>query len=577
MKNECGQKLKLITLLFFCMLNLLYMHNYIIQTCNATTLLDWTSWIDNICRVCFDVWVIFSLCMYVIKRRVKICILLTFFVTLLWAFSNVIYSRFFSHYLSLTSILEADAMTDPLVFKSVLVCWEWSDIFFALMILLFIVFYNHFNYNISYKQHIKGSLALFSLLFFINVSSHILLCSLNPSLRYLNYIERRVSMRLFGQNHLLALPNYAIFHNGSIKSLVIEFYYSLNNNIKLSDDQSATITKELIKTRQTLKREKGVNVDNVIIILVESYMSFVTDMIVDGREVTPFLNSLKSDSAVYYNGRVHSNITMGESADGQYILMTGILPLRSMITVSKADKKPLPSLAKSLQLIGIKDSRMILPTPSSLWRQDDMCRQYGFSFLFDCNDYHGKHGQTLTDSQVFDLASEKDSLMAKHRFFSIVLTATMHQPYNKIVDNSFLIKDNSLTSEMKSYLNACHYTDKCIGNYLESLKRRGLYSKSLIVITADHHVHNANLGENVTTDIPLFIINGNIDNEAYRGACNQVDIYTTLIDVLGIKKVWSGLGSSLLNTCYENSVTPLKWDISELLLLSDYFYLNDYN
>ncbi len=285
----------------------------------------------------------------------------------------------------------------------------------------------------------------------------------------------------------------------------------------------------------------------------------------------PLNKRIEKDTSVYYNGCIHSNITMGESSDGQYILMTGMLPLRSMITVSKAYKKPLPSLVKSLQTIGIKESRMILPTSSSLWRQDDMCKQYGFTYLFASNDFSGDHEQTLTDKQVFEFAEEKDKLMSNSPFFSIILTASMHQPYNKIVDSTFIVKDNSLTSEMKSYLNLCHYTDKCIGTYLNGLKRNGLYSKSLIIITADHHAHNTDFDEIVSSDIPLFIINGEIGRKAYRGECNQIDIYTTIIDVLGIEEGWPGLGYSLLNESYSNSVNSQKWDISEKMFLGDYF------
>jgi lipoteichoic acid synthase len=378
-------------------------------------------------------------------------------------------------------------------------------------------------------------------------------------------------MRLFGQNHLLALPIYANFHNGSIKSLAIETFFELQGNTRLSKEQRNLIEEELQNARNSLTGGKGVKVTNMIFILVESYMSFVSDLMVDGHEVTPFLNSLKNDSSVYYNGHVHSNITLGESSDGQYILMTGLLPLRSMITVSKAHRKPLPSIVKSLQSFGIKESRMILPTSSSLWRQDDMCKQYGFTHLYASNDYQGRHEQTLTDRQVFELAEQKDSVLSKEPFFSMILTATMHQPYNKIADSTFIVNDASLSSEMKSYLNLCHYTDKCIGMYLNSLKKNGLYENSLIIITADHHAHKTEFDKDVSSDIPLFIVNGKIGSKVYSGDCNQLDIYTTVMDVLGIKDVWPGLGFSLLNESYVDSLTPQKWDVSELLLLSDYF------
>lgn len=565
-------KQRLIALLCLCMLNLLYMHNYIILTCQVEDVVEWTSWIDNICRVFFDVWIIFSLFLLLTRGRTNLSILITFYITLTWAYANILYSRFFYHYVSLSAIRETGAIMDPLVYKSVVTGLSWTDLLLPIIVIVFHVIYRrHLCFVNNINCYLRKSLTLFVLLFLLNLVAHLIFCSLDPSLRYLSYFERRIGMRLFGQNHLLALPIYANFHNGSIKSLTIEAMLESQGNTMLNKEQRSLIEEELRNSLESLTYMENAKIRNVIIILVESYMSFVTDMTVDGREVTPYLNALKQDTTVYYNGKIHSNITLGESSDGQYILMTGILPLRSVITISKAHRKPLPSLVKSLQTIGINESRMILPTSSSLWRQDDMCKQYGFTYLFASNDFPGKHEQTLTDKQVFELAEQKDSVLSKDPFFSMILTATMHQPYNKMVDSSFIVKDVSLQPEMKSYLNLCHYTDKCIGRYLNTLKRKGLYDNSLIIITADHHAHNTEFDNDVSSDIPLFIVNGNIESSAYRGHCNQVDIYTTIIDVLGIKDVWPGLGYSLLNESYVNSVTSQKWDVSELLLQSEYF------
>jgi len=162
---------------------------------------------------------------------------------------------------------------------------------------------------------------------------------------------------------------------------------------------------------------------NVIFILVESYMSFTSEMMVNGQEVTPFLNSLKRDSTVYYNGNMNENVTIGESSDGQFIYMTGILPLRSVITVSKARFISLPGLPKVLG----RDSRMIIPTTSTVWDQDEMCRQYGFDHYYSSTDYEGDHEVYLNDEQIFKMAMEKDK-NAKQPFFSVILTMSMHQP-----------------------------------------------------------------------------------------------------------------------------------------------------
>ena len=78
-------------------------------------------------------------------------------------------------------------------------------------------------------------------------------------------------------------------------------------------------------------------------------MSVSSDMRVDGKEITPFLNKLKQSDSVYYNGHLAPNITIGESGDGQFIYLTGVLPLRSKVTVGEAKSKSFPALPRLLK------------------------------------------------------------------------------------------------------------------------------------------------------------------------------------------------------------------------------------
>jgi lipoteichoic acid synthase len=121
---------------------------------------------------------------------------------------------------------------------------------------------------------------------------------------------------------------------------------------------------------------------------------------------------------------------------------------------------------------------------------------------------------------------------------------------------------------------ACHYFDQQIGKYIDHLKTVGLYDNSLIVITADHNINPVLIG--VEGDkyerLPLYIINGNIDSStAWTGDCNQLDVYTTILDIFGVDCEWRGLGHTLLTQDYVNSVTEKTWKISEWIILGDFF------
>ena len=148
----------------------------------------------------------------------------------------------------------------------------------------------------------------------------------------------------------------------------------------------------------------------------------------------------------------------------------------------------------------------------------------------------------------------------------------MHQPYLQPIDTQFVLEDNEMPTQLRNYLIACHYTDKCINEYIARLKSEHLYDNSIIIITADHHVHGTDFGIENNEELPLYIINSGIDNQnAWQGACNQIDVYTTLINLLNIKSDWCGLGHSLLRPNYKKSLNNTKWEISEIILKSNYF------
>lgn len=257
--------------------------------------------------------------------------------------------------------------------------------------------------------------------------------------------------------------------------------------------------------------------------------------------------------------------------------MTGLLPLKSEITVNIAKDKTFCGLPEMLMKEGrLKQSHIVVPTSPTFWEQDKMNLRYGIEKMFSKFDYDkAMHGsEDLNDEQVFTMASKVEAT-AEQPFFSLVLTMSMHNPYTKCVEHGFKISDKRLSTEYLNYLVDCHYTDRQIEKYINSLKHQGLYDNSVIVITADHHAHpvHLNMGESqVSDELPLFIINGGIDSDhAWTGPCNQLDIYTTLLDIFGVQPVWRGLGHTLLNADYQEYPIEKMQTLSGWIIRSDYF------
>lgn len=556
--------------------NLLFMHYYILITCRVEEATDAVLWIDNLLGIICDITIILSFTLFITWGRQQLSLFITSVITLLWSFSNILYSRFFHHYISLSAIGQAGTLTDSFMLSNIIEGLSMLDIFFIVMLALIIWLYTHSLKETNIFNPLSLLLKWPIVLLIINIFFHLIFCIQTPELRSFSYFKHRLFVRHLGLLHSSAEPNWSSFHRGSIRHILIPFTYQVLSDTKLTEEQQNRIKNEYTnhQERISISTEKVKN-KNIIFIIVESYLSITSDLKVDGKEVTPFLNSLKHDSTVYYNGQLTPNISIGESSDGQFLYMTGMLPLRSEVTVTKAKYAVLPGLPKLLKKEGlIKEALMTIPTLPSMWEQEGMCKQYGFDYLFSSSEYENGYYWYLSDKQVFEYALEKN-LRAQQPFLSVILTMTMHQPYTKLHDHTFIIEEKSLTEKYRNYLNACHYTDQQIEWYFKQLKEKKIFDNSIIIIVADHHA-NPNLfdmrDDDIPKDIPIYIINGNINNNtAWQGKCNQLDVYTTLLDILGTHNFWHGFGHTLITNDYHDSVTPKLWMLSEQIIRSNYF------
>ena len=508
--------------------------------------------------------------------RLRLSLSICFFLTLVWSFVNVFYGTFFSQYMPLSAIAEAGSLTDGLVIDSMMSGFRWFHGFYLVSLLAFLAVLRR---TPIVRMPLKMWLALLTLpfvcvlmVFLIYTAYHFA----HPAMR--NNMELYVSTLrgafLEPEKSKNSFPNDTRYHTGIVRILLSEVADMFVKR-QLSQSEKETIASVCSDNSGRCSDHKvNAKLENVIFIVVESFLSAPSDLFVDGKEITPFLNALKRDSSVYYNGHLTSNITIGESGDGQFIYMTGLLPLRHKLTVGEAKSKELYALPKILRKhFGVKYTEVVLPTTTQMWQQEAMDAVYGIDKPYQNIDVVKDRNQALTDEQVFSLAMKTDKV-SRQPFFSMILTVDTHQPYREPVIPDFSLAGSDFPDSYKNYLIACHQVDRLIAGYFAHLRQTGVYDNSLIVILSDHHAHMdaLGMGDKITKEIPLYIVNGGIDNnKAWKGACNQLDVFTTILDVLGIDSEWKGLGHTLLSADYKNSVTPQMWDISEWIIEGNYF------
>lgn len=567
-------------LLLLSVAHLLYMHLCIFHLAVPRTF-DYLIYLPSLCVMVMDVSILFLfLCIVSFGHR-SFAAISSFWISLLWAFSNVVYYRFFHQYMPLSAISQAFNLKEGFMPDASSV-FGVPDLFLLLTVTAFFFLLKYRKAECI--QHRFRNAILIVIMPFIAFCAK---CGTKAMIDEVKMIQGAGLADFIGITP--REQELSIFTNGVFSGQVLYHLATSERIIELSPDQRMIVDRALNERNQN----KAVKTDNdsiktarcqknLIFILIESLLSAPIDLDIEGHEVMPHLRRLKSLPGSYYNGRVRSNINIGQSSDGQFIYMTGLLPLSSTLTVTMMDNRiviGLPQLLKDS--IGFQSARIILPTSPAVWNQNLMNIKYGIDRTLASTLPMDLDGFSyLTDSQMFDMAITEDTKTneSDSPSFSLLLTISMHAPYGKSIDNSFkpAFPDN-YSEEYIHYLQACHYTDAELGRYLSALAATDMLDNSIIVIASDHHIgqNQINMPAEIAdcSHLPFFIVGADIDSAfAYHGKMNQLDVYTTLLDMYGISSQWQGLGSSILdhNSYIDYMQTDETQKISDLIILSNY-------
>lgn len=136
----------------------------------------------------------------------------------------------------------------------------------------------------------------------------------------------------------------------------------------------------------------------------------------------------------------------------------------------------------------------------------------------------GAPDKFLMDKVYNDLTTQEQ----EEPFFKTVLTLSSHEPFD-VPDSDF----------DEPYLNAVHYTDQCLGNFVERLKATPMWDNTLIVLVADHAMQSYPKGVNNSDAerfrIPMVWIGGAVKQSAVVSEYgSQNDIAATLLSQLNI-------------------------------------------
>lgn len=266
---------------------------------------------------------------------------------------------------------------------------------------------------------------------------------------------------------------------------------------------------------------------NIILIVLESFTSKIIEPLGGLPEITPRLNALTREGILFDNF-----YASGDRTDKGLIAILSGYPAQPLSSIIKYPEKTqrLGHVSRALQRLGYHSS-FVYGGDVGFANMESYLVTGGYSHITEEDDFgmsfNSKWG--VPDHIVFErLAEECDT--AHFPFFKVMLSLSSHEPFDVPADPVF-----EGTDERTLFLNACHYTDRSLGAFIDRARKSAWWNSTLIILTADHGHHFPNNAEELKEKdrfrIPMLWLGGALTktDTVIHTLGSQTDIPNTLL------------------------------------------------
>ncbi|MGF7535402.1 LTA synthase family protein [Bacillus mexicanus] len=451
-------------------------------------------------------------------------------------FANVLYFRELNDYITIPVLLQtSNASTLTSSLGDIL---EWKDIFYWIdVILLFVLML-----WVKRKKEIKWNGKQASIFIYSSILIFLINMGLSEKERP-DLLSRTFDREILIKN--IGLYNYHIY----------DAYLQSKTSAQkaMADSDEINTVYKYIKSKHKDVNENFAGIakgKNVIVVSLESTQSFVIDNKLNGQEITPFMNKFKKES-IYFDNFYHQ-VAQGRTSDSEFLLENSLYPLDRGSVFFTHGRNTYYGLPKVLKENGYYTA-VQHANNSSFWNRDIVYPNLGYDKFFDVNSYDVNEknsiGWGLKDKDFFRQSIEHIKNMPQP-FYTKMITLTNHYPFVLDDADATIDQGNYPSKTLDRYFQTVRYTDEALKQFVEELKKEGLYENSVLIIYGDHfgisENHNRSMGMYLGKNIndfeyfqlqrtPLFVhIPGYTNNKIMSKVSGQVDLRPTILSLLGI-------------------------------------------
>lgn len=464
------------------------------------------------------------------------------FLESIWIFANIVYYREFSDFLSM-GIIKGSGNVQNNLGKSLMEIIHFTDFFVFLDILILILLLVFKVIRIDAKPFKKRYALLISGLSLILMAGEYGLANSDRSGLLTRTFDNNYIVKYLGLNEYAAFNAYQTHKESGTRS-----------HAKASDMDS--ILKYLKNNRAAANpeyfgKEKG---KNVFIIHLESFQQFLINYKVDGKEVTPHLNAFYKNKHTLSFDNFYHQVAQGKTSDAEMMLENSLYGLpQGSAMVTYGGQNTFQAAPAILDQRGYTTAAFHGDVPS-FWNRDSTYKSWGYQYFFSSQYYKTKPsynvGYGMKDKIFFrDAANYIQQL--PQPFYAKLITLTNHYPYLLDKQNTDFPATKTGDKTVDPYVQTAHYLDQAFAEFLNYLKKTGLYKNSVIVLYGDHYgisnnhrpaiaqlLHKKSINSYDLAQfqkVPFMIHAAGLKGGIRQTYGGEIDVLPTLLHLLGIK------------------------------------------
>ncbi len=307
---------------------------------------------------------------------------------------------------------------------------------------------------------------------------------------------------------------------------------------------------------------------DIYIVQLEALQAFFVNLVVNDREVTPYMNQLAREGFHFPN--VFQQIGKGNTADAEFITNTSVHTSGVQPMSTQFGNREVPSMPRYLSPYGY-ESVTLHTNAVHFWDRHLMYPALGFDHYYD-NEYFGDDDIILfgsSDEVLYEKSMDIfiDMKARGMKIYANLIAMSSHGPFDIPEEkNLFVLPSYLQDTVIGKYIQAAHYADKALGQFIQALKDNEMWDNALLLVNGDHFGMSATAHEEEHRlladligvekytrvemfNIPLIIrVAGHTEPIVRETIGGQIDFLPTLANLIGLPmadKIY--FGQDLLN------------------------------